>query len=87
MKNFKFMSFKKGQGRYANIAIIAGALFLSYKFGQRGSQGTDASGGPAGTFTTTGSSTLAGIRKYFAPPQTQKQDVVRKSVGIYSNRG
>lgn len=85
MNKFKFMSFKKGEGRWGNVAILVAAMALVFRAGKK-TTGI-ATPGVVGTLTATASSTLAGIGKYFAPAGSQNPIVVRKSVGLYSNRG
>lgn len=85
MRKFKFLSFKKGEGRWGNVAILAAFMALVFRAG-KASTGS-ATPGVIGTLTATASSTMSGIGKYFAPQGTQNPIVVRKSVGLYSNRG
>lgn len=79
------MSFKKGEGKWANIGILSLAAIIFFRIGKRSVTTTNP--GVIGTLTATASSTLAGVTKYFAPPSTQGQVVVRKSVGLYTNKG
>lgn len=79
------MSFKKGEGRWGNVAILTVATILVFRMGKKAASGAPL--GVIGNLTATASSTLSGMTKYFAPANTQNPVVVRKSVGLYSNRG
>lgn len=79
------MSFKKGEGRWGNIAILGLATIVVFRMGKKAASGVPL--GIVGNITATASSTLSGLTKYFAPTSTQNPVVVRKSVGLYSNRG
>lgn len=85
MTKFKFMSFKKGEGRWGNISILALLAIFLFRTGKKAGEGQSL--GVVGNVTATASSTLSGLTKYFAPSNTQNPIVVRKSVGLYSNRG